>query len=381
MARLTEGKEEREYWLDNMIRQFISTADCDDLDDTIFNRIALELFTYQFDYCPPYQAYCRSLQVQPSEVKHWSQIPPVPTEAFKEAIIATCDPADANFVFATSGTSAGARSGFVYRDSSALELCRVAWLRCYWEYMAPDRIRLPLFSLAPTPQQAPQASIAHCLAAITEECGGPESDNFLTEEGLAFERLMVVLKDAEAEGKPVEIYGATFSFVHFFDWCDQHGCRFQLSQASRIAHGSGYKGRARELTPAEFLERSVEVLSIPPEYNVNVLGMTELGSQFYDNMLRNAVSARKAPRYKAMQPWARTRVVDPETWDTVPEGEVGVLVHYDLSLRGNVLAVQTEDVGVAIEDGFEILGRATGAEARGCNLTVERWIDSNLLEE
>jgi len=35
------------------------------------------------------------------------------------------------------------------------------------------------------------------------------------------------------------------------------------------------------------------------------------------------------------------------------------------------MAVETEDLGYKIEEGFEILGRAPGAESRGCSLTVE----------
>jgi hypothetical protein len=35
------------------------------------------------------------------------------------------------------------------------------------------------------------------------------------------------------------------------------------------------------------------------------------------------------------------------------------------------MALLTEDLGVEIDDGFEILGRMEGAEDRGCNLTLE----------
>jgi hypothetical protein len=33
-----------------------------------------------------------------------------------------------------------------------------------------------------------------------------------------------------------------------------------------------------------------------------------------------------------------------------------------------VIAVQTEDVGIKVGEGFKLLGRAAAAEARGCSL-------------
>jgi hypothetical protein len=35
------------------------------------------------------------------------------------------------------------------------------------------------------------------------------------------------------------------------------------------------------------------------------------------------------------------------------------------------MAIETEDLGCKIAEGFEVVGRAPGAETRGCSLTVE----------
>jgi hypothetical protein len=43
----------------------------------------------------------------------------------------------------------------------------------------------------------------------------------------------------------------------------------------------------------------------------------------------------------------------------------------DLANVDSVIALQTEDLGVWLDDGFEILGRSAGAEPRGCSLAVE----------
>jgi hypothetical protein len=49
-------------------------------------------------------------------------------------------------------------------------------------------------------------------------------------------------------------------------------------------------------------------------------------------------------------------------------GETGLIRVFDLANVYSVMAIQTEDLGVRRADGFELTGRATGAEARGCSL-------------
>jgi hypothetical protein len=69
-------------------------------------------------------------------------------------------------------------------------------------------------------------------------------------------------------------------------------------------------------------------------------------------------------------PWCRVRVVSPETGTETAPGEAGLIQVFDLANVASVLAIQTADLGVAHTDGFELLGRAVGAEPRGCSLTA-----------
>jgi hypothetical protein len=58
----------------------------------------------------------------------------------------------------------------------------------------------------------------------------------------------------------------------------------------------------------------------------------------------------------------------------VPRGQVGVLVHCDLASFNSTTTILTEDIGRAVEGGFELLGRAEGAQARGCSLAVQEFL-------
>jgi hypothetical protein len=105
-------------------------------------------------------------------------------------------------------------------------------------------------------------------------------------------------------------------------------------------------------------------------------GLTEHSTQFLDAVLRNHLAGVAAPRYKTVVPWARTRVLDPETLEELPPGEMGLLCHFDLANRSSVAHVLTEDIGYQLGDGFELVGRASGTEARGCSIAIDELLSA-----
>ena len=42
-----------------------------------------------------------------------------------------------------------------------------------------------------------------------------------------------------------------------------------------------------------------------------------------------------------------------------------------------VTTILTEDVGVAAGDGFRLLGRALGSQAKGCSIAVDQFLQAN----
>jgi hypothetical protein len=108
---------------------------------------------------------------------------------------------------------------------------------------------------------------------------------------------------------------------------------------------------------------------VPFAWFVNEYGMTEMSSQFYDGTAGTA--AEPEARWHAGPPWVRTEAADPETLAVLPHGEVGVLRHRDLANLHSVAGIQTEDLGITSAEGFRVLGRARGAEARGCSLAMD----------
>lgn len=102
--------------------------------------------------------------------------------------------------------------------------------------------------------------------------------------------------------------------------------------------------------------------------------MSELSSQYYDNVLRDRIAGRFGRRAKVGPPWLRARFLDPASLRDVEPGQPGLLCHVDLANAGSALAVLTEDIGRSTPDGFEILGRAAGADSRGCSLALAEFL-------
>jgi hypothetical protein len=157
--------------------------------------------------------------------------------------------------------------------------------------------------------------------------------------------------------EPVLLLGTAFAFMNIFD----QGVRIKLPAGSRAMETGGYKGRSREVSKRELYRLFQERFSI--DYVINEYGMTELSTQFYDEKPGSDV--------KDVPHWARVLVIDPHTGKQALPGERGLIRIFDLANLWSAMCVQTEDLGVAGGDGFEILGRAAGAEVRGCSLNAE----------
>ena len=167
------------------------------------------------------------------------------------------------------------------------------------------------------------------------------------------------------------ICGGSFGFVNFFDYCRGNGLKFRLPSGSRTLDAGGFKGKSREVKREEFVSECEAFLGIKKEYSINLLGMTEISSQFYDNTLRNFHRGVNSPRAKVNPPWTKTLVVDPDTLEPLPPGQMGLLRHFDLANRGHIAAIQTDDLGRMTPEGFEVFGRSKEGEARGCSLTID----------
>ena len=342
---------------------FIAMEDC---TDDQFNQLALRLFAYQYECNAPFRSFCQRRGATLRNVRSWRDVPAVPIDAFK-AMELRCEPAaPGERVFMTSGTTGRAARGRHFHPR--LDVYDLSMARHFAQRFMRGDERLPMGILFPDEQAMPNSSLAHYLALAKARFGTADSRYFLTPEGLDMAGLCAALEQAERTGQPYALLGASFSLVHVMDGLRAQGRSFRLPPGSRILDTGGYKGQSRELPLEEFYAGLSQLLGVPRTHCINMYGMTELSTQFYDD--GNAV----LPSVKSGPHWIRSRLVEPVTGRSVAPGERGILVHCDLANFNSVTTILTEDVGLAAEGGFLLLGRAEGAQAKGCSLAVDEFV-------
>ncbi|MDH3520592.1 MAG: acyl-protein synthetase [Myxococcales bacterium] len=343
-------------------------------DEARFDALALDLFAFQYEHCVAYRRFCARRDRTPQRVTSWREIPPVPTGAFKEVALASFPIGRTQHVFRTSGTATAAR-GALHLDT--LEIYEASLLPTFARYVLPDLAageRVDFTILAPAPQELPDSSLSHMFGALLRALGSADSAFVVRAGVLQLEHVLERLRDAETRGAPCVLCGTAFALVHLLEALEARALRFALPVGSRLMETGGFKGHSRELARDALYAWIARRLGVPPQRIVNQYGMTELGSQFYDSVLLEP----DAPRRKLGPPWARVRIVDPVTGDDLPEGQAGSVVIVDLANTGSVAALQSADVGRRSGDGFEILGRDAGAEARGCSIAADAMLAGEL---
>ena len=340
--------------------------------DIEFGGMAVMLFTLQYKHNAPYRRVCEARGIKPGDVTHWTQISPVPTAAFKELDLTSLHPEERVRVFHSSGTTAQ-RPSRHHHSSDSLALYEASlwpWLK---ENFQSPISNFQLLSLTPPTEQVPHSSLVHMFDFVRRQIGAPIS-SFMGRVGadcawaLDFEATLAAL----GGGKPLFVVGTAFSFMHLLDEMAARHLRLSVPEGSRVLETGGYKGRSRSLPKAELHRLITERLGVPAEHIICEYGMSELSSQAYD--LLSSKSKGQSPgaeRIFHFPPWARARVISPETGREVADGETGLLQVFDLANVFSVQAIQTEDLAERRGAGFELVGRAQQAEARGCSLMPE----------
>ena len=351
---------------DQIIEALLAFIAQDGATEDEFNELALELFAYQFENNSPFRQFAMQRERTPRTTRSWRDIPAVPINVFKDLTLSCCAPEDAERTFMTSGTTMGGVRGKSHHPTLAVYDASMTKNFKHRFMAGHQTIRMGI--LFPTENFMPNSSLAHYLALAVRYFGTPESQYLLREDGIDFAPVFAELERAEATGEPYALLGASFSFVHVLDEMRRLGKSYQLPAGSRLFDTGGFKGQSRELGPDDFYDQLSAGFGVARGQCINMYGMTELSTQFFDWGNETCPSVKSGPH------WIRTRVINPLTGRDVTRGDPGVLAHCDLAHFNIVSTILTEDAGVEVDGGFLLLGRADGAEAQGCSMAVEEFL-------
>ncbi len=340
-------------------------------DEQTFESLALRIHTAQCAQLDAVAHLSRLQGKEPGELKHSSEIPAVPVAAFKRYdLFAGHSPLK---TFRSSGTTGSATSCAHY-SGTGLELMDAAIEVNARRMLFPDGRCTRILVLAPSPQVAPAMIMAYGMSRLIELFGLPGSRFVYEPKSPSPAPVVEALSEAAAQNIPVTLIGASFGLVHLLDYMAARGLRLTLPEGSRTMDAGGFKGRSREISPEAMRATISERLGVDPPAVINLLGMTELPSQLYDDDLA-AYHERRPPLHgKRVPPWMRASVLDPQDLNPCAPGEPGLLRYIDLANVERPLAILSDDLGMCAEDGgITVLGRADRSNLRGCSLSLEEW--------
>jgi len=325
-----------------------------------FEELALAAFAWQLERIEPYRRLCEGRGATPETVGDWRRVPPVPAAAFKTMTLAA---APAVEVFRSSGTTGERRS---VHHQPFPDLYGQVIDASFPRFCLPYAERLPILSLIPPREQLPDSSLSFMADHVLARYGGPESAVAFGPRGVEAAKARSWAGARQREGRPVLVLATAFALAQWLDALERLDLKFRLPAGTAVFETGGFKGKTTELTREALLVRVQSRLGVPPEFVVREYGMTELTSQCYTRTLLGG-----DPDLFIAPHWVRVRLLDPETLAEVPAGVPGLIAVFDLANLGSAVHLLTEDLGIAEGEGFRLLGRAAGAELRGCSLVVE----------
>ncbi|MBV8201302.1 MAG: hypothetical protein JOZ15_11825 [Acidobacteria bacterium] len=345
-----------------------------------FEELALAVFAFQYERIEPYRRLCDGRGAVPGQVADWRRVPLVPAAAFKRLRLAAAPERE---VFRSSGTSAGEAARSVHHHPYP-DLYRQTIDAAFPHFSLPGgggAAPVPMLSLVPARAQLPDSSLAFMIDHVLARYGAPAPESVVAvgKRGVEVVPARSWAASRQRAGRPALVLATSLALAQWLDALERQDLRFRLPPGSAVFETGGFKGRAGEVSPERQGRRLEERLALPAGAVVREYGMTELTSQCYTRALGGG-----DPEVYFAPHWVRVRVLDPDTLDEAPPGKPGLIAVFDLANLGSAAHLLTEDLGVAEgggggegrEDGgpgggFRLLGRAAGAELRGCSLAAE----------
>lgn len=314
------------------------------INENNFNKIAIDVFKFQYENCEIYRKFVDALRCDISAVDSIFKIPFLPISFFKtHRVISTSnDQVKPELEFLSSGTS-GAESSrhFILKE----KVYNTNLLNNFEEFYGHPSDYI-FIGLLPSYIERGQSSLVHMCHELMKLSQQNDMHFFMND----YKNLHDFLSNWSYDKKPF-IIGVTYALIEF---ATNHP--MNLSQAIIMETG-GMKGRKKEMSRDEvhaILKENLQASEIHSEY-----GMTELLSQAYSY----AHGIYQSPHTQ--------RILLRDQYDPlhIRHSGQGLVNVIDLANLYSCSFIATDDIGRVHDDGrFEILGRADFSALRGCSL-------------
>lgn len=310
-----------------------------------FDRVALDVFRFQYQNNQVYHQFCNHLGKTPKTVSLTREIPFLPISFFKTHAVRSTEQ-EAETIFTSSGTTKTSTSKHFVPE---IELYEKSFLSAFYKFYGSPK-EFCILALLPSYLEREGSSLIYMVNDLINKSAHPSSGFYLHN----LDELHQNLLKLEQKGTKCLLIGVSFALLDLAE-------RFSMNlQNTIIMETGGMKGRRKELIREELhqlLQKGLGVEKVHSEY-----GMTELLSQAYSK--GNGIF--KTP------PWMKIITRDTEDPLAIQSaGKTGGINVIDLANIYSCSFIATQDLGKAYPNGtFEVLGRFDDSDIRGCNLMV-----------
>ncbi len=311
-----------------------------------FNEIALQLFRYQYKNNAVYHSFVDGLHVRISEVRHFSKIPFLPVEFFKDHKVITGD-FEPEIIFTSSGTGGSGTSRHFVKERSLYE---ESFQKTFELFFGKPKEYI-ILALLPSYLEREGSSLVYMTEKLIALSGHRESGFYLHD----YEKLAGMLKKLRDENRKVMLLGVTYALLEL---AEEYPVDFP---ELILMETGGMKGKRKEMIREELHEILINAFRVPKVYSE--YGMTELLSQAYS----------KGEGKFVTPPWMKVLIRDTnDPLTLLPDGKAGGINIIDLANIHSCAFLATQDLGKILPDvNFEVLGRFDNSDVRGCNLLVQ----------
>lgn len=364
--------------------------------DVEFESLALDIARFQQEHSP---GFARMVGIFGGKLESLHDIPIVPSDAFRLTRVAV-HPAELDAaVYRTSGTSTQMTGSHPVRDLSTKE--ELALLQAK-RTLFRDHGRGVVVALAPSPKSSPGSSLTHMMQLFMDHfdgravCAEPEGAPYASmhpdrwlfgPQGVDLEGLKRACRIAKHRSEPLYVLATSFALLAALEALD--GERLQTPKRTVIMLTGGFKGRKTQLNEGELRKAAADTFETPMDCLWGEYGMTELGSQLFEQRVTSSSKLGTLPSDPAhlcwwqrsggeglyfAPPWLRVRPIDPASYRPCAEGQAGLAHFIDLANVDSCLSIVTQDMIRLEAGGVRLLGRAPRAPARGCSLPFEAFL-------
>lgn len=309
-----------------------------------FDKAALEVFAFQSLECRPYTDYLGLMGIDRKSVCEAGRIPCLPIGLFKTHKVYCGSAGEAEKVFTSSTTGGDAPSRHYIRSLGDYEaVFTAAFGRLYG-----DPRGWSIYALLPGYLEREDSSLVYMADRLIAR--GRGGGFFLYDHDELLARMRSDVNDKKI------LLGVSYALMDLAERGER------LPGGTIVMETGGMKGKRREMSKEELhsiLCGAFGVGEIHSEY-----GMAELTSQAYSQ----GGGIFNAPE------WMRFAVRDANSpLRMLGDCKAGGINVIDLANLYSCAFLQTDDMGRTGSEGrsFEILGRLSGSQTRGCNLMVD----------